>query len=189
MNKFKKFIAIAACAAMVLSFAACGGNGGEETTTAQKTTVAETTTSPLTVVETRFSVPASMNVWTKGEKVTYKDGETKIMTVTASLNDSVSRDKFSKSKSTADFKALKKSGSCVEIFYDKDQTAAFFGEKVIYDQVVVATSGDNMDIIYLLKDSALAGAIKAEKGEQSKKSVSENVLSAVEVIVHEDHTH
>ena len=73
---------------MIFAFAACGGNGGEETTTAApETTVAETTTSPMVNAETRFSHIATMNVWTKDKKVSYKEGETKIMTATAAATE------------------------------------------------------------------------------------------------------
>ncbi len=189
MNKFKKFTAIVSCAALVLSLAACSIGGKEEETTTQKTTVAETTTSPLLNAETRFSHIATMNVWTKGKKVTYKEGETKIGAATAALNDSVVHDVFKVSDKKPNVDDLKNKASCIELSYEEDQTAAFSGKKTVYDSVVVATSGDNVNIILLIKDSKIVLSIEAVQGEDSAKSLSENLKGAVKIVKHEDHTH
>ncbi len=185
----KKFIAIIACLAIVLSLAACGGNGGDGETTTVPTTVEETTTT-LFNVTTRFNHKATMNVWTKGEKVSYEEGATKIMTATAALNDSVIYDTFAATDKKADFKDMKQNASCVEFSYETDQTATFLDEKVVYDQVIVATSGGYVNVIFFLKDGAVVGSpIEAKKGADREHSLSENIATAVRVIVHEDHTH
>ena len=185
----KKIIAILMAGIMLLSFAACGGNSEEETTTTAETTVAETTTSPMVNAETRFSHIATMNVWTKGSKVSYKQGETKIMTATATLNDSVIHDTLTVSDAKADIAAMKKA-SCIEITYEKDQVASFSGKKVTYDQIIVATSGDvTLNTIFFLKDGAIAGDAIAVKAAEGRKTLSENLSTAVEVIILEDHTH
>lgn len=193
MNNFKKIIAIASCAAMVLSFAACSGaKAPEETTTQVKTTVAETTTNPLHSAETRFSHLANMNVWTKGKKVSYKEGERKIGAATAALNDSVKNDKFSASKkkiSLEQIDAMKKTASCIELVYAKEQTGNFVGETFKYDQFFVAMTGDNVNTIVFLKGGKIVNTIDVTK-ESSEKTISENVSSAVEVVtIPEDHTH
>ncbi len=186
----KKFIAILMAGLMVFAFAACGGNGEEETTTAaEKTTVAETTTSPMVNAETRFSHIATMNVWTKGEKVAYKEGETKIMTATAALNDCVIHDTLKVVDTKADFAAMKKNASCVELSYEKDKVAIFSGDKVVYDQVIVATSGDGLNTIFFLKDGAVAGSPIEVIAAEGRKTLSENIATAVAVISHEGHTH
>ncbi len=185
----KKFIAILMAGIMLLSFAACGGNGNEEETKKGETTVAETTTSPMVNAETRFSHKATMKVWTKGTSVDYEQGATKIMTATATLNDSVLYDTLRVSKAKGDFEAMK-NASCVEINYEKDQVASFSGEKVTYDQIIIATSGKvKLNTIFFLKDGAVAGdAIEVEAAE-GRKTLSENISTAVEVVVHEGHTH
>lgn len=185
----KKFIAILMAGLMVFAFAACGGNGEEETTTAVETTVAETTTSPMVNAETRFSHIATMNVWTKGKKVSYEEGATKIMTATAALNDCVIHDTLKVVDTKADFNAMKKNASCVEINYTTDKVAIFSGDKVTYDQVIVATSGDFLNTIFFLKDGAVAGAPIEVKAAEGRKALSTNMSTAVEVIVHEGHTH
>ena len=186
----KKIIAILMAGIMLLSFAACGSNGNEEeTTTIAETTVAETTTSPMVNAETRFSHIATMNVWTNGKKVAYKQGETKVMTATASLNDSVIHDALTVLDAKADFEAMKKA-SCVEINYAKDQIASFSGKKVTYDQIIVATSGEvKLNTIFFLKDGAVAGDAIEVKAAEGRKTLSENISTAVEVVVHEGHTH
>ncbi|MBR3588936.1 MAG: hypothetical protein IKL16_05180 [Clostridia bacterium] len=186
----KKIIAILMAGIMLLSFAACGGNGNEEETTTGETTVAETTTSPMVNADTRFSHKATMNVWTNGKKVAYESGATKIMTATATLNDSVIYDTLTVTDTKADFKAMKKA-SCVEITYEKDQVASFSGKKVTYDQIIVATSGEGVPLntIFFLKDGATAGAPIAVKAAEGRKTLSENLTTAVEVITHEGHTH
>ncbi len=185
----KKLIAILMAGIMLLSFAACGGNGNEDETKKGETTVAETTTSPMVNAETRFSHKATMNVWTKGEKVSYEQGATKIMTATASLNDSVIHDTLTVSDAKADFEAMKKE-ACVEINYEKDQVASFSGKKVTYDQIIVATSGKTvLNTIFFLKDGATAGAPIAVAAAEGRKTLSENIASAVEVISLEGHTH
>ena len=124
----KKFIAILMAGVMLLSFAACGGNGDEEKETKkEETTVVETTTSPMVNAETRFSHKATMNVWTKGEKVSYEQGAVKIMTATAALNDCVIYDALTVSDAKADFEAMK-NASCVEINYEK---AKYWYDKAI----------------------------------------------------------
>ncbi len=192
MNKFKKFMAIASCAAIVLSFAACGDNAKEETTT-ETTTAAETTTSPMENAETRFSHVASMNVWTKGKKVSYKKGETKVMTATAALNDSVKNDIFAESKTNATaelLESIKKNDACIEFSYEKEQTAAFLGDEFNYDQVIVAITGEHVNTIFFLKDGKSVGSTIEVTKCVSKKTVSENVSSAVEIVTHpENHTH
>ena len=186
----KKFIAILMAGIIVLAFAACGGNGEEETTTKGETTVAETTTSPMVNAETRFSHIATMNVWTKGEKVSYKEGATKIMTATAALNDCVIHDTLKVSDAKADFEEMKKKASCVEINYKEDKVASFSGKKVTYDQIIVATSGDVvLNTIFFLKDGAVAGSPVEVTAAEGRKTLSENLSTAVEVIVHEGHTH
>lgn len=189
MNKLKKITAIISCAALVMSLAACSIGGKEEETTVQSTTVAETTTSPLLNVETRFSHIATMNVWTKGEKVTYENGATKIGAATAALNDSVVHDIFKASDKKPNIDDLKNKASCIELSYGGDQTAAFSGKKTVYDSVVVATSGDYMNFIMLIKDSKIVLSIEVTKGEDSAKALSENIKGAVEIIKHEGHTH
>lgn len=185
----KKFMAILMAGIMVFAFAACGGNGEEETTTAE-TTVAETTTSPMVNVETRFSHIATMNVWTKGEKVSYKEGATKIMTATAALNDCVIHDTLKVSDAKADFEEMKKNASCIEINYTEDKVATFSGEKVTYDQVIVATGGKAvLNTIFFLKDGAVAGSPISVTAADGRKPISESLSTAVEVIVHEGHTH
>lgn len=185
----KKIIAILMAGVMLLSFAACGGNGEEEETKKGETTVAETTTSPMVNAETRFSHKATMNVWTKGKKVSYDQGAVKIMTATAALNDCVIHDTLRVSDAKADLEAMKKA-SCVEITYEKDQVASFSGKKVTYDQIIVATSGDvTLNTIFFLKDGATAGAPIAVTPAEGRKTLSENLLTAVEVIHHEGHTH
>ena len=184
----KKFIAIIMCLTMVLSFAACAGNGEEEATKGE-TTVAETTTSPMVNAETRFSHLATMNVWTKGEKVSYEEGATKVMTATAALNDTVIYDTLKAVDTKADFEDMKKNASCVEINYTSDKVAIFSGEKVTYDQVIVATSGKLLNTIFFLKDGAVAGAPIEVTAAEGRKTLSENMSTAVEVIVHEGHTH
>ncbi len=186
----KKLIAILMAGIMLLSFAACAGNGNEEETTAKdETTVAETTTSPMVNAETRFSHIATLNVWTKGKKVAYKEGEVKVMTATAALNDCVIHDTLSVTKAKADFEDMKKNASCVEFTYKEDKTASFSGKKVVYDQIISATSGDLVNIIFFLKDGKVAGdPIKVTKAED-RKTLAENLSTAVEVIVHEGHTH
>lgn len=187
----KKIIAILMAGIMLLSFAACGGNSNEEeTTTSAETTVAETTTSPMVNADTRFSHKGTMNVWTDGKKASYKAGATKIMTATATLNDSVIHDTLTVSDAKADLKAMKKA-SCVEITYEKDQVASFSGKKVTYDQIIVSTDGEGapLNTIFFLKDGATAGAPIAVKAGEGRKTLSENLITAVEVIVHEDHTH
>ena len=194
----KKFMAMVTCLILVLSFAACGkkAESTETTTAAEKTTVAEETTvvettTTLTNVETRFSHKKikSMIVWEKGKKVNYKADATKVMTATAALNDSVVNDDFIKSDKKANFDDVKKKTSCVEINFKDDQTAKFTDEKIVYDQVIVPTTGDYVNIIFFLKDGAVVGAIEAVKGEASEKTVSENVSSAVVVVKAEKHTH
>lgn len=184
----KKIIAILMAGIMIFAFAACGGNGEEETT-AGETTVAETTTSPMVNVETRFSHIATMNVWTKGEKVSYEEGATKIMTATAALNDCVIHDTLTVSDAKADFEKMKKNASCVEINYTSDKVASFSGKKVTYDQIIVATSGDNLNIIFFLKDGATAGSPIKVAAAEGRKTLSENIATAVAVISHEGHTH
>ncbi len=174
---------------IVLSFAACGGKGEEETTT-EKAVVTETTTSPMVNAETRFSHLATMNVWTKGEKVSYKKGETKVMTATAALNDSVIHDTLKVVDTKADFEAMKKNNSCVEITYEKDMVASFSGKKVTYDQIIVATSGKILNTIFFLKDGAVAGSPIQVTNAEGRKTLSENIASAVAVVdIHEGHTH
>lgn len=190
MNRFKKFTAIISCAALVLSLAACSiGGKEEETTTAQSTTVAETTTSPLLNAETRFSHIATMNVWSKGKKVTYEEGASKIGAATAALNDSVVHDIFKASDKKTNIDDLKNKASCVEFIYESDQTAAFSGKKTVYDSLVVATSGDYVNLILLIKDSKIVLSIEVTQGENSAKALSENVKNAVKIIKYEDHTH
>ena len=187
----KKIIAILMAGIMLLSFAACGGNSEEEeTTTTAETTVAETTTSPMVNAETRFSHIATMNVWTNGKKAAYKQGETKIMTATATLNDSVIHDTLTVSDAKADIAAMKKA-SCIEITYEKDQVASFSGKKVTYDQIIVSTSGDGapLNTIFFLKDGAVAGDAIAVKAAEGRKTLSENLTTAVEIVVQENHTH
>ena len=185
----KKIIAILMAGVMLLSFAACGGNNEEEETKKEETTVVETTTSPMVNAETRFSHKATMNVWTKGEKVAYEQGAVKIMTATAALNDCVIHDTLRVSDAKADFEAMKKA-SCVEITYAEDQIASFSGKKVTYDQIIVATSGDvTLNTIFFLKDGAVAGDAIAVTAAEGRKTLSENILTAVEVISHEGHTH
>ena len=186
----KKVIAILMAGIILLSFAACGGNGNEEETTTGETTVAETTTSPMVNADTRFSHKGTMNVWTNGKKVSYEAGATKIMTATATLNDSVIHDTLTVSDAKADIKAMKKA-SCVEFTYEEDQVASFSGEKVTYDQLIVSTDGKGAPVntIFFLKDGAVAGAPISVKAAEGRKTLSENLITAVEVIVHEDHTH
>ncbi len=155
-----------------------------------KTTVAETTTSPMVNAKTRFSHNnATMNVWTKGEKITYKEGETKIMTATAALNDCVIHDTLMLSDARVDFEKMKKNASCVELNYNKDMVARFTGTNVTYDQVIVATSGDKaLNTIFFLKDGAVVGSpIKATAGK-GRNTLSENLSMAVEVVVLENST-
>ncbi len=191
----KKFLAMLMAGIMLLSFAACGGKGEEETTTAAETTVAETTTSPMVNAETRFSHLATLTVWTKGKKVTYKEGETKVMTSTAALNDCVIHDTLKVVDTKADFEKMKKSASCIELNYKKDKVAIFSGDKVTYDQIIVATTGDALNTIFFLKDGVLAGApIEVTPGKDEdgnvRKTLSENLATAVEVVeLHEGHTH
>ena len=186
----KKIIAILMAGIMLLSFAACGGNNNEEETTKGETTVAETTTSPMVNADTRFSHKATMKVWTNGKKVAYEAGATKIMTATATLNDSVIHDTLTVSDAKADVKAMKKA-SCVEITYEKDQIASFSGKKVTYDQIIVSTDGKGAPVntIFFLKDGATAGAPIAVKAAEGRKTLSENLTTAVEIVVHEGHTH
>ncbi len=184
----KKIIAILMAGIMIFAFAACGGNGDEEETKGE-TTVAETTTSPMVNAETRFSHIATMNVWTKGEKVSYEEGATKIMTATAALNDCVIHDTLTVSDAKADFEKMKKSASCVEISYTSDKVASFSGKKVTYDQIIVATSGDNLNTIFFLKDGAVAGSPIKVTAAEGRKTLSENISTAVAVISHEGHTH
>lgn len=187
----KKIIAILMAGIMIFAFAACGGNGEEETTTKKaETTVAETTTSPMANVETRFSHIATMNVWSKGKKVSYEEGATKIMTATAALNDCVRYDTLKVSDAKADFEDMKKNASCVEINYTEDKVASFSGKKVTYDQVIVATSGKTpLNTIFFLKDGAVAGAPISVIPAEGRKPISESISTAVEVVVHEGHTH
>ena len=194
----KKFLAILMAGMMVLSLAACKGSGEGETTTAadsKETTLAETTTSPMVNAETRFSHIASLTVWTKGKKVDYKEDETKVKTATAALNDCVIHDTLKVVDTKADFEKMKKSASCVEFNYKEDKVAIFSGEKVTYNQVIVAMTGDALNTLFFLKDGAVAGApIAVEPGTDKKgnprKTLSENISTAVEVVeVHEDHTH
>ena len=185
----KKFIAILMAGLMIFAFAACGGNGEEETTTAAETTVAETTTSPMVNAETRFSHIATMNVWTKGKKVSYEEGATKIMTSTAALNDCVIHDTLKVVDTKADFEKMKKEASCIEITYTTDKVATFSGKSVTYDQVIVATSGDALNTIFFLKDGTVAGSPIEVTPAEGRKTLSENISTAVEVIVHEGHTH
>ncbi len=193
MKSFKKFIAIASCAAVVLSFAACGKNAKEnETTTNPETTVAETTTNPLHNAKTRFSHLADMTVWTAGKKVDYKEGERKISAATAALNDSVKNDKFAASskKITAEtIETMKNKASCIELKYKKDQAGQFTDKEVKYDQIYVAMTGDNLNTIVLLNDGKIVSILDVAKGA-SKKTVSENVASAVEIVtLPADHNH
>ena len=183
----KKIIAIMLCVAMVFTFAACGGKDAEETTTEAK--AVETTTSPMVNAETRFSHLATMNVWTKGEKVLYEKGATKVMTATAALNDSVIHDTLKVVDTKADFEAMKRNDSCVEITYEKDMVASFSGKKVTYDQIIVATSGKLVNTIFFLKDGAVAGSPIGVTNAEGRKTLSENLAGAVAVIVHEGHTH
>lgn len=187
----KKLIAILMAVLMLASFAACGGNGdAEETTTKGETTVAETTTSPMANVETRFSHIATMNVWTKGKKVSYKEGATKIMTATAALNDCVIHDTLKVSSATADFEEMKNKASCVEINYTEDKVATFSGEKVTYDQIIVATSGKTaLNTIFFLKDGTVVGSPIEVTPGADRKPISESLSTAVEVVSHEGHTH
>ena len=193
MKNLKKLIAIVSCAAIVLSFAACGKNDVEEgTTAAPNTTVAETTTNPLHNAKTRFSHLADMSVWTAGKKIDYKQGETKIMTATAALNDSVKNDKFavsSKKITLETLETMKNKNSCIELKYEKDQTGQFTDKEVKYDKLFVATAGDNLNTIILLNDGKIVSIIDVTK-VASDKTISENISSAVEVItLPADHTH
>ncbi len=187
----KKVIAIISCAAIVFSFAACGNNAKENETTAP-TTVAESTTNPLHNAKTRFSHIADMSVWTKGEKIDYKEGERKIGAATAALNDSVKNDKFSASSkkiTLENIDTMKNKNSCIELKYKKDQIGQFTDKEVKYDQIFVAIAGDNLNTIVLLNDGKIVGLLDVTKAA-SEKTVSENVSSAVEVItLPADHTH
>ncbi len=190
MNSMKKIIAIISCAAIVFSFAACSNNAKDDETTV--TTVAETTTNPLHNAKTRFSHLADMSVWTKGEKIDYKEGERKIGAATAALNDSVKNDKFSASSKKITLEsidAMKNKNSCIELKYEEDQIGQFTDKEVKYDQIFVAISGDNLNTIVLLNDGKIVNILDVTK-DASQKTVSENVSSAVEVItLPADHTH
>ncbi|MBP3330236.1 MAG: hypothetical protein J6L89_05315 [Clostridia bacterium] len=185
----KKFLAMLMAAAMLLSFAACKSDKEEETTTAAETTVAETTTSPLQIADQRLSLPASINVWTKGKKVSYKKDETKVGTATAAVNDSRGKgDIFSASKKkvTAEtIEDIKKNNSCIEYIYDKEQKNAFVGKGVAYDKVVIATTGEYANIITFIKGKEVVGSVLVEKGEINEKPLAERLLSAVEIVKHE----
>lgn len=194
----KKFIALITCLVLVFSFVACGKTAPEEETKAAKTTVAATeetkaekptekpTSVPLNVPEIRLSVPKSLNVWTKGEKITYKPKDQKTGACTAAVNDSKGKgDTFS--VSDADITAetiedMKKKDSCIEFVYDKDQKNAFTGDSIVYDTVVIATSGDYIDIICFLKDGEVVGKTAVKQGKGNEKSLSERVLSSVEIV-------
>lgn len=191
----KKFLAMLMAGAMLLSFAACSGKGDAEETTAAETTVAETTTSPMVNANTRISHQGTLTVWTKGKKVEYKKGETKIMTATAALNDCIKYDTLKAVDTKADLEKMKKSASCIEMNYDKDQVQTLTGDKVTYDQIIVAMTGDALNTIFFLKDGKVVGspiavtAGKNDKGE-ARKALSTNLSTAVEIVEnHEGHTH
>ncbi len=196
----KKFIAIITCLVLVFSFVACGKTAPEETTTAATTaaenkaeaTTEEQTTIVLSVPEIRLSLPKALNVWTKGEKITYTTEETKTKTCTAAVNDSMGKgDIFTTSNKeiTAEtIEDMKNSNSCIEFVYDKDQKNAFTGETIVYDTVVIATSGDYIDIICFLKGSDVVGKTAVTKGDLNEAPLSERVLSSVE-IVEVEHAH
>ena len=192
MNNFKKFMAITSCAVILFSFAACGKKAADDATTTAAPTTQATTAEPTTVKvpekHERLQTPDKLVVWENGKKVEYsknkESGEKKVNLATASANDSTTKgDKFSaytKAVTEADIDAMKKSGSCFEFVYNKDQNHKYLGEEVSYDTVIIATSGDHVNTIFFIKDKKLAGKpVYVEKGAQNAKALSERVLGSI----------
>lgn len=191
MNNLKKFIAIASCAVTLFSFAACGKKAAEETTAAPTqalggSVVTTEVTTKTPEVHERIGVPEKLVIWENGKKVEYsrKKDIKKVSLPTAAINDStVKGDKFvkyEKAVTKADIEAMKKSGSCYEFIFNVDQKQGYLGEEVKYNKLVIATSGDHVNVMFFLKGSELVGSpVYVEKGANNEKALSERMVSSL----------